>query len=116
MSPKEAVVGIDLEAGPGAALELEAKSWLVAVVEDVFALRPMKRQEPTHAAGSDLCDHILPGSLLQEAVVEIQFQGESMLVDVLLWCWQKPPGQLEGEKAHRQVQEQGLLLGQGLTL
>lgn len=56
----------------------------MAVVEDVFALRPMKIQEPTHAEGSDLCDHILPGSLLQGAVVEIQFQGESVLVDLLL--------------------------------
>lgn len=56
----------------------------MAVVEDVFVLQPMKRQEQSHAAGSDLCDHILPGSLLQEAVVEIQFQGESMLVDLLL--------------------------------
>lgn len=113
MSPKEAVVETDLELVPGAALELEAKSWWVAVVEDVFALQPMKRQEQAQAARSDLYDRILPGLLLQEAVVEIQFQGESMLVDLLLSCWQEPPGQHRGERAHRQVQDQGLLLGQG---
>lgn len=75
---------IDLELGRGVALELEAKSWLVAVVEDVFVRQSMKRQGLTQAAGSDLYDHILLESLLQEAVVEIRFQGESMLVD-LLW-------------------------------
>lgn len=75
---------IDLELGRGVALELEAKSWLVAVVEDVFALQSTKRQGLTQAAGSDLYDRILLESLLQEAVVEIRFQGESMLVD-LLW-------------------------------
>lgn len=84
VSPKEAVVGIDLEPGPGAGLELEAKSWLVAVLEDVFVLQSMKRQELTHAAGLDLYYHILPGSLLQGSVLQIHLQGESMIVDLLL--------------------------------
>lgn len=109
-------MGTDLELVPGAALELEAKSWWVAGVENVFALQPMKRQEQTQAARLDLYYRILPGPLLQEAVVEIQFQVESMLVDLLLSCWQEPPEQLQGERAHRQVQDQDLLLGQGLTL
>lgn len=73
----------------------------------------MKKQEQTQAAQSDLYYCILPGPLREEAEVEIQFQGESMLVDLLLSCWQEPPEQLQGERAHRQVQDQGLLLVQG---
>lgn len=86
----------------------------MAVVEDVFALQPMKKLEQVQAARLDLYYRILPGLLPQEAVqeVEIQFQGESMFVDLLLLCWQEPPEQLQGERAHRQVQDQGLLLGQ----
>lgn len=79
----------------------------------MFALLTMTRQEQNQAASLDLYYCILPGPLLQEAVVEIQIQGKSMLVDLLLLCWQEPPEKLQGERAHRQMQDQGLLLGLG---
>ncbi len=40
MSPKVAVVGTDLEVVPGAALELDARNWPMAVVVLVFVLLP----------------------------------------------------------------------------
>lgn len=40
MSPKVAVVVTDLEVVPGAALEQDARNWLVAVVVVVFELLP----------------------------------------------------------------------------
>lgn len=40
VSPKVAAVWTDLEAVPGAALELDAKNWLMAAVAMVFVLQP----------------------------------------------------------------------------
>lgn len=36
-------------------------------------------------------------------MVEIQSQGESILVDLLLLCWQEHPEGLQREKAQGQV-------------
>jgi len=104
-------VGTDLDVAPGAALELDAKKWWMAVVVLVFVLRPRNSLGQSQAVGSNLCDHFPPE--LSLAVVGIQAPGESMCAVPLWWCWQEPPAGQEQKRTQWQVQGLALVLEQG---